>query len=171
MGTSRSFEPDAVDWRLLRELQADARLSFNELARRVHLSAPAVAERVRRLQEAGVIAGYHAAVDPAAVGQAVRAFVQLRCRPGSCLLRTTSDADYPEVAAVHRLSGEYCTLLEVRARDLAHFEGVVEQIGTLGELRTHVVLSTQYEGRPVAPLPAVRPVTPSAGWSGRGGGE
>jgi len=171
MTTSRSFEPDAVDWRLLAELQADARVSFNELSRRVHLSPPAVAERVRRMREAGVIVGYRAAVDPAAAGQPVRAFVQLRCRPGSCLLRTTSEADYPEVAAVHRLSGEYCTLLEVRSRDLTHFEGVVERIGTHGELRTHVVLSTQFEGRPVAPLDTPRPVTPSAGWSPRGGAE
>jgi Lrp/AsnC family leucine-responsive transcriptional regulator len=161
----RPFEPDAVDWRLLAELQADARLSFNELSRRVHLSAPAVAERVRRMQEAGVITGYHTAVDPAAVGQPVRAFIQLRCRPGACLLRTTGEADYPEVTAIHRLSGEYCTLLELRARDLPHFEGVVEQIGTHGELRTHIVLSTQYEGRPVAPLATRRPVTPSAGWN------
>jgi Lrp/AsnC family leucine-responsive transcriptional regulator len=168
MTSSRPYEPDAVDWRLLAELQADARVSFNELSRRVHLSAPAVAERVRRMQEAGVIAGYRASVDPAAVGQSVRAFVQLRCRPGACLLRTTSEADYPEVAAIHRLSGEHCTLIEVRATDLAHFEGVVERLGTHGELRTHIVLSTQYEGRPVGPLDTHRPVTPSAGWSNRG---
>ena len=164
MGTSRSYEPDAVDWRLLAELQADARLSFNELSRRVHLSAPAVAERVRRLQEAGVITGYRASVAPAAVGQAVRAFVQLRCRPSACLLRTTSETDYPEVAAIHRLSGEHCTLIEVRATDLAHFEGVVERLGTHGEVRTHIVLSTQYEDRPVGPLQTHRRVTPSAGW-------
>ncbi|WP_433059462.1 Lrp/AsnC family transcriptional regulator [Dactylosporangium sp. CS-033363] len=169
MATSRSFDADAVDWRILGELQADARLSFNELARRVHLSPPAVAERVRRMREAGVIAGYRAVVDPGAVGQPVRAFMQLRCRPGACLLRTTGEADYPEVAAIHRLSGEYCTLLEIRARDLAHFEGVVERIGTHGEVRTHIVLSTQYEGRPVTPLENERPVTPSAGWSPRGG--
>lgn len=54
---------DDMDWALLRELQADARLSFSELSRRVHLSPPAVAERVRRLEEAGVITGYHAHVD------------------------------------------------------------------------------------------------------------
>ena len=68
MGTLRPYEPDATDWLLLRELQADARLSFNELARRIHLSAPAVAERVRRMEQAGVITGYRAVVDPAAVG-------------------------------------------------------------------------------------------------------
>ena len=65
--TVQSYDPDPTDWRLLAELQADGRLSFNELARRVHLSPPAVAERVRRLEQAGVITGYAARVDPARV--------------------------------------------------------------------------------------------------------
>lgn len=163
---SRSYEPDPTDWQLLAQLQADARLSFNELARRVHLSAPSVAERVRRLEQAGVITGYRAQVDPAAVGQPVHAFIQLRCRLDSCLLKTTTAADYPEITEVHKLSGEHCTMLEVRATTLAHFEGLIERLGTHGDMRTHIVLSTQYAGRPVQPPAAPeRPVTPSAGWS------
>ena len=63
---------DRVDWHILTELQADARLSFNELSRRVKLSAPAVADRVRRLEDSGVISGYHAAVDLESVGRPVR---------------------------------------------------------------------------------------------------
>lgn len=156
--------PDAVDWRLLDELQADGRLSFNELARRVHLSPPAVAERVRRLEEAGVITGYAAQVDAAKAGQPLLAFIQLRCRQGSCLLKTTGAEHYPEVVEIHKLSGEFCTMLKVRASDLAHFEGLIERLGTHGEMRTHIVLSTQFQGRPVAePIPD-RPVDPSAGW-------
>ena len=161
---------DATDWELLRELQADGRLSYNELARRVHLSAPAVAERVRRLEQGGVITGYAAQVDPARAGHPLLAYIQLRCSRGSCLLRTTSADDYPELVEVHKLSGEHCTLLKVRATSLAHLEGLVERLGTHGEMRTHIVLSTQYEGRPVTP-PATedRPVTPSAGWGRRDG--
>lgn len=164
MAASRSVEPDDLDWRLIAELQADARLSFNELARRVHLSSPAVAERVRRLEQAGVITGYHAAVDPARVGQPLVAFIQLRCRPGSCLLRTTSADDYPEISEVHKLGGEHCTMLKARAASLTHLEGLFERVGTHGEMRTHIVLSTQYEGRRVEPAPVERPVTPSPGW-------
>jgi len=156
---------DDVDWQLLSQLQADARLSFNELSRRVHLSPPAVAERIRRLEQSGVIAGYAARIDPARAGQPLLAFIQLRCRLGSCLLKTTAAGDYPELIEIHKLSGEFCTLLKARASSLAHLEGLIERLGTHGELRTHIVLSTQYEGRPVEPLAAERPVAPSAGWA------
>jgi len=159
------MEPDELDWRLLAELQADARLSYNELARRVHLSSPAVAERVRRMEQAGIITGYSARVDPARAGQPLLAFIQLRCSLGTCLLKTTRAQDYPELAEIHKLSGEHCTLLKVRASSLAHLEGLIERLGTHGEMRTHIVLSTQYDGRPVEqPLPD-RPVTASAGWT------
>jgi Lrp/AsnC family transcriptional regulator, leucine-responsive regulatory protein len=160
-----SPEPDSLDWQILAELQADARLSFNELARRVHLSAPAVAERVRRLEQAGVITGYSARVDPAKAGQPLLAFIQLRCSLGSCLLRTSSANDYPEIAEIHKLSGEYCTLLKVRASSLAHLEGLVEQLGRHGEMRTHIVFATQHDGRPISAPVADRAVTQSPGWS------
>ena len=165
MEASQPLELDDLDWQLLRELQADGRLSYNELARRVHLSPPAVAERVRRLERNGVITGYHARVDATRAGAEVLAFVQMRCRLGSCLLRTSTADEYPEVVEIHKLSGEHCTLLKVRAASLSHFEGLVERLGTHGELRTHIVLSTQYEGRPVEPPAAARPVTQADGWA------
>ncbi len=165
MSTLQSMKLDDLDWRLLEELQADGRLSFNELARRVHLSPPAVAERVRRLEQAGIITGYAATVDPARAGQPLLAFVQLRCSLGSCLLKTTSAADYPELVEIHKLSGEHCTMLKVRATSLAHLEGLIERLGVHGEMRTHIALSTQYDGRPVQrPMPE-RPVTSSQGWT------
>ena len=165
MNTYQSMELDDLDWRLLTELQADARLSFNELGRRVHLSSPAVAERVRRLEQAGIISGYSAVVDPALAGQPLLAFIQLRCALGKCLLKTTTEADYPELIEVHKLSGEHCTMLKARAASLAHFEGFVERLGAHGDMRTHIVLSTQFEGRPVQQAIPERPVTHSEGWS------
>lgn len=156
---------DELDWRLLAELQADARLSFNELARRVHLSPPAVAERVRRLERAGVISGYGARVDATRAGQPLLAFIQLRCALTRCLLKTTTADDYPELVEIHKLSGEHCTLLKARTTSLAHLEGLIERLGGHGELRTHIVLSTQYDDRPVEQPTPERPVTPSQGWS------
>ncbi|GAA3394328.1 Lrp/AsnC family transcriptional regulator [Cryptosporangium minutisporangium] len=168
MNSSRSeYALDDVDWRILDELQKDGRLSFNELGRRIHLSSPAVAERVRRLEQVGVISGYRAVVDPVRAGYGITAFVQLRCKLGSCLLRTSRAADYPEVTEVHKLSGAHCTMIQIRAASLAHLEGVIEQLGRHGELHTHVVLSTQYQDATVSrPETIERPVTPSAGWSG-----
>jgi Lrp/AsnC family leucine-responsive transcriptional regulator len=159
---------DDIDWRILGELQSDGRLSFNELGRRIPLSAPAVAERVRRLEQTGVITGYRAVVDPASAGYGITAFVQLRCKLGSCLLRTSRSENYPEVVEVHKLSGAHCTMLKVRATSLVHLEGVIEQLGLHGELNTHVVLSTQYEDAVVEkPDELARPVTPAAGWTSR----
>ncbi|MFI5959185.1 Lrp/AsnC family transcriptional regulator [Cryptosporangium sp. NPDC051539] len=161
-----AFHPDDTDWRILDELQQDGRLSFNELGRRIHLSSPAVAERVRRLEQHGVITGYRAVVDARRAGHEITAFVQLRCKLGSCLLRTSRAEDYPEVVEVHKLSGAHCTILKLRATTLAHLEGVIEQLGLHGELHTHVVLSTPYQDGTVArPGSVERPVTPSAGWT------
>ncbi|SDE16414.1 Lrp/AsnC family transcriptional regulator [Glycomyces harbinensis] len=168
MNTSRSPELDDVDWKILAELQADARLSFNELSRRIHLSAPAVAERVRRLEESGVIAGYAARVAPAKAGQPMMAFIQLRCKLSRCLLKTAAADDFPEITEVHKLSGEHCTMLKVRAASLVHLEGLIEQLGEHGEMRTHIVLSTPYEDRPLTPVTADRDVSGADGWTGTG---
>ena len=165
MTTLRPMDPDDLDWRILAELQADGRLSFNELARRVHLSSPAVAERVRRLEQAGIITGYTAQIDPTRAGQPLLAFIQLRCKLVDCLLKTTSAEDYPEVIEIHKLSGEYCTMLKARASSLAHLEGLIERLGAHGEMRTHIVLSTQYDRRPVQQPSPARPVTQAPGWT------
>lgn len=140
---------DDLDWRIVDQLQSDGRLSFKELGRRVNLSAPAVAERVRRLEEGGVITGYRAQVDPRRAGYPISAFVEMRCALGKCLLKTSAADDYPEVVEIHKLSGDHCSMLKVRATSLEHFEGLLERIGQHGEMRSSVVLSTQYEGRPV----------------------
>jgi len=158
---------DQTDWRILEELQRDGRLSFNELARRVNLSSPAVAERVRRLEESGVITGYLARVDPARAGSPLTAFLQLRCSLGRCLLKTTAAEDYPEVVEIHKLSGNSCSMLKVRVAGMAHLEGLLERLGEHGEVNSHIVMSTQYEGRPVQPPNGEeRSTTPASGWSG-----
>ncbi|MDN3352555.1 Lrp/AsnC family transcriptional regulator [Actinomadura sp. DC4] len=157
---------DRTDWRILTELQRDGRLSYNRLARLVNLSSPAVAERVRRLEEAGVITGYGARIDVAKAGLPLTAFVQLRCALGRCLLKTTTAEDFPEVTEVHKLSGGSCSMLRVRVASMRHLEGLLERIGEHGELNSHIVLSTQYEGHAVeAPADETRPVTGSSGWS------
>ncbi len=157
---------DDVDWRLIAELQSDGRLSFKELGRRVNLSAPAVAERVRRLEETGVVTGYRAQIDAPRAGFPLLAFVQMRCSFGKCLLKTSASDDYPEIVEIHKLSGDHCTMVKVRAASLAHMEGLFERLGQHGELRSSVVLSTQYEGRPVEPPVAdYLTATRAEGWA------
>lgn len=156
---------DQTDWRILAELQRDGRLSYHQLSRLVHLSPPAVAERVRRLEDTGVITGYQARVDPSRAGLPLTVFVQMRCSLGSCLLKTSSAEELPEVTEVHKLSGNWCSMLKIRVAGMPHLEGLLERLGKHGEMNSHIVLSTQYEGRPIEPTaPDGRPVTGHPGW-------
>ena len=156
---------DDLDWRILEELQSDGRLSYKELGRRVNLSPPAVAERVRRLEESGVITGYRAQIDPQRAGYPISAYVEMRCSLAKCLLKTSTADDYPEVSEIHKLSGDHCSMLKIRATSLEHLEGLLERLGKHGELRSTVVLSTQYDGRPVEPpQEEFLRATPHSGW-------
>ncbi len=147
MTLQSTSELDSTDWNILRELQKDARLSYNELGRRVALSGPAAAERVRRLEERGIITGYTAQVDPAQVGLPLLAFIQLRCDPGKCLLKTGNADAFPEVLEIHKLSGSYCTLLKVAVSSMQHLEAFNERLGTHGPLTSNIVTSSALTNR------------------------
>jgi Lrp/AsnC family leucine-responsive transcriptional regulator len=143
---------DAVDWRILAELQADARLSQNELSRRVNLSAPSVAERVRRLSDAGVINGYSARVDPAALGRPVQAFVQLDCYGPRCILKDPAVLDWPEVLELHRVTGDGCSLLRVAVADIGQFQDLVDRLAAYGKPTSSLLLASPLAWKPVEPL-------------------
>ncbi|MEU8235436.1 Lrp/AsnC family transcriptional regulator [Actinoplanes sp. NPDC048967] len=142
---------DRTDWRLLEELQRDGRASYADLARVVAMSPSAVAERVRRMEEAGVIAGYRAVVDPERVGLQIMAMVRLRYptgnyRPFHALLDTT-----PEIIEAHHVTGEDCFVLKVLTRSMRHLEEVTGRISGLGAVTTSVVYSSPLPGRALAP--------------------
>lgn len=142
-----------MDWALLRELQADARLSYSELSRRVHLSPPAVAERVRRLEESGVITGYHAHVDLGVAGRSVIAIIRMSCYGPQCLLRDPSVAEWPEVLEIHRITGDACCILKVAAGSMDDFERVIDRLAPYGQPSSTMVLSTPLAWRPITPRP------------------
>lgn len=142
---------DAVDWRLLAELQRDARLSFNELSRRVNLSSPAVAERVRRLERDGVISGYHAHVDLTKAGRGVTALVQIECYGPRCVLRDPTVAQWPEVLQLHRVTGGACCVMLVAVASMADFETFIDRFADYGQPSSTMVLSSPVQWRPVTP--------------------
>ena len=135
---------DSTDWKILRELQTDARLSYNELGKRVGLSAPATAERVRKLEDAGVITSYGAQVDATKVGLPLLAFIQLRCFPDRCLFKTSSAEKFPEVLEIHKLSGSHCALLKVALASMEHLEAFNERLGIHGEQITNIATSNHF---------------------------
>ena len=140
---------DDLSWQILRELQKDARLSYSELGRRVGLSAPSVAERVRRLEEAGVIVGYKAHIELANIGLPITAFIRLRCTLGKCLLNTAGIENYPEIREVHKVSGRHCTLLRVAAASVRHLDVLADKFSRHGEVEMEVVLSSPLPDRDV----------------------
>ena len=148
---------DGVDRRLLEALAANARASFAELARLVGMSAPSVQDRVRRLEERGVITGYTATVNPEAVGLGVAALVGV-------YLSDTSDQDavtraiekLPEIESCWFVAGEESFVLTVRTADVAALERTLARLRAvrgISRTRTTVVLSTKWEGR-LAPPPS-----------------
>lgn len=145
-------EWDAKDWQLLEALQHDARLGYAELGRKVNLSAPAVAERVKRLEEAGVITGYRAMVDPKRVGFGIEAMVRLRCDGGICSRIGSIVAGVPEVLDCRRLAGEDSALLRVVAMSVSHLEAVLDRLLKIHpsiSTTTLIVLQTPHANRPL----------------------
>lgn len=137
-----SIALDPIDWKLLAELQIDARLSFSELSRRVHLSAPAVGERVRRLELAGVITGYHAGIDLTETGWSVLAMVRIACYGSTCVLRDPAVATWPGVLEIHRVTGADCSLLKVAATSMQGFEHLIDKLATYGTPSSTLILSS-----------------------------
>lgn len=142
---------DDVDHHLLSILQADARLGFRELGRRIGMSPPAVASRVRRLEHIGVITGYSARVDPTGAGFAVEAFVVVTTggRRQSLELARMAQAE-PTILADHRVTGSEDHILRVVAAQIGDLEPLIDDLNGLGKPATSIILSSP---KPWAPLP------------------
>jgi Lrp/AsnC family leucine-responsive transcriptional regulator len=151
MAIDFTVQTDAVDDQLLAELQRDGRQSIAELARAVHMSNSAVAERVRRLEEAGVIQGYRAVVDPERLGYGILAYLRLRYPSSSYEPLHDLLARTPEVLEAHHVTGDDCFIIKVVATSMRHLEQVSGRVGTLGSVTTSVSYSSPFAARPVVP--------------------
>jgi len=133
---------DGMNRRLLRELHADPRISMSALGRRVGLSAPAVTERVQRLERAGVITGFHMDVDPAALGLPVSAFVRVRPAPGQLTRIAELATSLDQISECHRITGEDCFLLRVHAASVAGLEELLDQFLIHGQTVSSIVVTS-----------------------------
>lgn len=143
---------DPVNVRLLRALSEDPRLSMSALARKVAMSAPAVTERVQRLEQAGVIRGYRLDVDPAAIGLPVSAWVRVRPGPGQLPKVAELARETPEVVECHRVTGEDCFLLRIHVPAIDQLEAVLDRFLLYGQTTSSLIVSSPVEPR-AAPLP------------------
>jgi len=138
---------DDVNRQLLAELHADPRSTMSALARRVGMSAPAVTERVQRLERAGVITGYRMDVDPAALGMPVTAFARVRPAAGQLPRIAELAAALPQVTECHRVTGEDCFLIKVHAAAVDQLEEVLDRFLLYGQTVTSIVVSTPVPSR------------------------
>jgi Lrp/AsnC family transcriptional regulator, leucine-responsive regulatory protein len=143
-------ENDGTNRRILEELQEDGRLSLAELGRRVGLSPPAVAERVQRLERDGVIVGYHARVDPRAVGYSLMSVIRVRPAPRQIAKVAELARDTPEIVECHRITGEDCFFMKATVRDVEHLEQLIDQFVVYGQTTTSIVQSSPVPARGVA---------------------
>jgi Lrp/AsnC family leucine-responsive transcriptional regulator len=144
---------DATNLRLLAELQDDARLSLAELGRRVGLSSPAVAERIQRLEQEQVILGYHARIDPRALGLSLTAVI--RVRPAPRQVRTVGDVARrtDEVVDCRRITGEDCYIMTAHVRSVEHLEELIDRFAAYGQTTTSIVQSSPVPARGLSLAP------------------
>lgn len=138
---------DRIDAAIVRELFADARVPRAELARRVGLSAPSVADRIRRLEDTGVIVGYGARIDPARLGYSLTVLIRARPSPGELSNMIGAIRATPQIVKCSRVSGEDCFVAWAHVRDVAEMEAVIDRIVPFGVTNSAIVQSTPVEDR------------------------
>lgn len=143
---------DSRNVRLLRLLRDDPRIGISELARQIGMSAPAVRERVQRLEDAGIIQGYRLDISPQALGYPLAAFVRIRPMPGKLAKIAELAQRLPQVAECHRVTGEDCFILKIYLEELGKLDAILDQFLAYGQTTTSLVQSTIVEPRTL-PLP------------------
>jgi Lrp/AsnC family leucine-responsive transcriptional regulator len=140
---------DTVNRRLLQELNREPRITMSALARRVGMSAPAVSERIQRLERAGVITGYRVDISPAALGLPVTAFVRIRPTAGQLPKIAELARETPEISECHRISGEDCFLIKIHAAAIEDLEKTLDSFLAYGQTITSIVVATPVPPRPL----------------------
>ena len=143
---------DRTGWQILHALQNDARLSFSHLGRQVGLSAPAVAERVRRMEEAGIITGYRAQVNPEKVGLPLTAMIELTTSPNNYPRIDHLIDQLPEILECHHVTGHYSFVIKAIAESMTHLEQLIGKLSQYGSTTTAIVLSSPLRAKAIAPI-------------------
>ena len=149
--TSHDKLLDSVGWAILKELQADARLSFSELGKRIGMSSPAIAERVRRMEAAGIIRGYRAEIDLSGVGYGISAILRIQSFNGQTSRIYDLAATMSEVRDCFEVTGDDCYIIRVAVASVEHLESLIRQFSTYSQVITSLILSAPIRNRPVEP--------------------
>lgn len=140
---------DALNWQILESLQKNARQSFAEIGRNVGLTSPAVAERVKKMEDSGVIKGYKAQVSYHKTGHQLKAVITLRAFMGRLKPFLEKVKEFKEVINCYRITGNENIIMEVVLYDQSHLEEFIDKLITYGETKTHIILSNVVEQGPI----------------------
>lgn len=140
---------DITDYRIIEILQEDGRVSMKDLGKIVGLTSPAVSERVKRLEEAGVIEGYKAIVNPDALGRVIKAFIHISLANNKYTEFLETAKKDPRIVECHHVTGDDCSLLKVMVKDMYELEAVIDSIKRIGSTKTSVILSTPIHAKSI----------------------
>lgn len=146
---------DDINWKILKSLQKNARQSNTDIAKQVNITSPAVAERIRKMEDLGIIQGYHAQVSHYETGHQLKAIITLRAFMGRLKPFLETVKSFDEVVNCYRITGNENIVMEVVLKNQKHLEKFIDQLITYGECRTHIVLSNVVENNPL-----IKRVTP-----------
>ncbi len=140
---------DITDYKIIEILQEHGRISMKDLGKIVGLTSPAVSERVKRLEEAGVIEGYKAVVNPDALGRVIKAFIHISLPSDKYEVFLDKARNDSRIVECHHITGDDCSLLKVIVKDMYELESVIDSIKTIGSTKTSVILSTPIQSKSI----------------------
>lgn len=132
---------DALNWQILSHLQNNARISFADMGRKVGLSPPAVAERVKKMEDLGIIEGYRTTLSHTLTGYQLKAIIMVKAFVGKLKSFLEKVKSFQEIVNCYRITGNENIIMEVLIRDQSHLEKFIDELIVYGECRTHIVLS------------------------------
>lgn len=140
---------DSINWKILNCLQKNARQSNTDIAKKVGVTSPAVAERIRKMEDAGVIEGYYAKVSHYETDHQLKAIITLRAFMGRLKPFLEIVKNFDEVINCYRITGNENIIMEVVLNNQKHLEQFIDKLITYGETSTHIVLSNVVENNPI----------------------
>lgn len=142
---------DNFNWEILKQLQLNARISMTELSKIVGLTPPAVTERIKKLEDMGVIKGYYTQLSYLKTGYQLKAIITLKVFMGRLKPFLDKVTEFKEVINCYRITGSENIIMEVVLKDQRHLELFIDQLISYGETKTHIVLSNKIENASILP--------------------
>ena len=141
---------DETDKKIIEILQEDGRISMKDLGKLIGLTSPAVSERIKRLENCGIISGYKAIINPDALGRNIKAFIHISLPGSQSYAEFLENAkNDPRIVECHHITGDDCSLLKVLVSDMQELESVIDSIKKIGSTKTSVILSTPIQAKSI----------------------